>query len=42
MDREGFDEALDSLDSLVADYDELSRSSMHEEARDDARLRPAF
>lgn len=43
MDRGGFDEALDSLDGLIADYAELGEDGRNNEPRDgDTRLRPVF
>lgn len=47
MDRGGFDEALESLDSLIAEYAELEKSGKPTSTRSeacggDARLRPVF
>lgn len=43
MEREGFDEALESLDCLIADYAKLGAESPRDaEVNRDARFRPAF
>lgn len=43
MDRGGFEEAVESLDSLIAEYEELGQPGRTTEQRgSNAPLRPAF